>query len=198
MRRKPLAPLTPEQQQLAADNERLIYLAIHRYAPDEDADELYGHAAEGLLRAASTYDPARGRFSTHAMWCMHGEIAHRKQYAQRRKRSGMLTLYMDDNDTAFDSAGKYDTAQRGALKPKDRPHREFDETEADISRFHDTLTPVQRQTVCLRMAGYTYADIAAMRSVKPQAAYQAAQFAAKRWQEYNDTGTAGTSENRRK
>jgi len=34
MRRKPLAPLTPEQQQLAADNERLIYLAIHRYAPD--------------------------------------------------------------------------------------------------------------------------------------------------------------------
>ena len=38
MRRKPLAPLTPEQQQLAADNERLIYLAIHRYAPDEDAD----------------------------------------------------------------------------------------------------------------------------------------------------------------
>lgn len=198
MRRKPLAPLTPEQQQLAADNERLIYLAIRRYAPDEDADELYGHVAEGLLRAASTYDPARGRFSTHAMWCMRGEIVHRKKYAQQSKRSGMLTLYMDDNDTAFDSTGKYDTAQRGALKPKDRPHREFDETEADISRFLDTLTPVQRQTVCLRMAGYTCADIAAMRSVKPQAVYQAAQFAAKRWQEYNDTGAAGTSENRRK
>lgn len=198
MRKKPFAPLTPEQQRLAADNERLIHLAIRRYAPNEDADELYGHAAEGLLRAASTYDPARGRFSTHAMWCMRGEIVHRKLYAQQRKRSGMLTLYMDDNDTAFDSAGKYDTTQRGALKPKDRPHREFDETAADISRFLDTLTPVQRQTVCLRMAGYTYADIAAMRSVKPQAAYQAAQFAAKRWQEYNNTGAAGTSENRRK
>lgn len=193
-----LTPLTPEQQQLAADNERLIHLAIRRYAPNEDADELYGHAAEGLLRAASTYDPTRGRFSTHAMWCMRSEIAHRKLYAQQRKRSGMLTLYMDDNDTAFDSAGKYDTTQRGALKPKDRPHREFDETAADISRFLDTLTPVQRQTVCLRMAGYTYADIAAMRSVKPQAAYQAAQFAAKRWKEYNGTGAAGTSENRRK
>lgn len=86
MRRKPLAPLTPEQQQLAADNERLIYLAIHRYAPDEDADELYGHAAEGLLRAASTYDPTRGKFSTHAMWCIRSEIAHRKKYAQQRKR----------------------------------------------------------------------------------------------------------------
>ena len=123
MRRKPLAPLTPEQQQLAADNERLIYLAIHRYAPDEDADELYGHAAEGLLRAASTYDPTRGKFSTHAMWCIRSEIAHRKKYAQQRKRSGMLILYTDDNDTAFDSAGKYDHTQRGAVKPKDRPHR---------------------------------------------------------------------------
>ena len=122
MRRKPLAPLTPEQQQLAADNERLIYLAIHRYAPDEDADELYGHAAEGLLRAASTYDPTRGKFSTHAMWCIRSEIAHRKKYAQQRKRSGMLILYTDDNDTAFDSAGKYDHTQRGAVKPKDRPH----------------------------------------------------------------------------
>lgn len=169
MRRKPLAPLTPEQQQLAADNERLIYLAIHRYAPDEDADELYGHAAEGLLRAASTYDPTRGKFSTHAMWCIRSEIAHRKKYAQR-----------------------------GAVKPKDRPHKDFDDSAADISCFLDCLTPVQRQTVCLRMAGYTYADIADIRGVKPQAAYQAAQFAANRWLEYNDTGDAGTSENRRK
>lgn len=191
MRRKPLAPLTPEQQQLAADNERLIYLAIRRYAPNEDADELYGHAAEGLLRAASTYDPTRGKFSTHAMWCMRGEIAHRKQ-------SGMLVLYADDNDTAFDSAGKYDHTQRGAVKPKDRPHKDFDDSAADISRFLDCLTPVQRQTVCLRMAGYTYADIAAIRGVKPQAACQAVQFAANRWLEYNNTGDAGTSENRRK
>lgn len=198
MRKKPLVPLTPEQQQLAADNERLIHLAIRRYAPNEDADELYGHAAEGLLRAASTYDPTRGKFSTHAMWYIRSEIAHHKKYAQQRKRSGMLVLYTDDNDTAFDSAGKYDHTQRGAVKPKDRPHKDFDDSAADISRFLDCLTPVQRQTVCLRMAGYTYADIAKMRGVKPQAAYQAAQFAANRWLEYNDTGEAGTSENRRK
>lgn len=198
MRKKPLSPLTPEQQQLAADNERLIYLAIRRYTPDEDADELYGYAAEGLLRAASTYDPTRGKFSTHAMWCMRSEIAHRKLYAQQRKRSGMLILYADDNDVPFDSAGKYDYTQRDTVKPKDRPRKDFDDSAADISRFLDGLTPVQRQTVCLRMAGYTYADIADIRGVKPQAAYQAAQFAANRWLEYNDTGEAGTSENRRK
>lgn len=184
MRRKPLAPLTPEQQRLAADNERLIYLTIRRYAPDEDADELYGYAAEGLIRAASTYDPTRGKFSTHAMWCIRSEIAHRKKYAQQSKRSGALILYMDDNAAPF--------------KPKDRPHKDFDDSAADIICFLDCLTPVQRQTVCLRMAGYTYADIAAVRGVKPQAAYQAVQFAAKRWLEYNDTGEAGTSENRRK
>lgn len=198
MRKKPLSPLTPEQQQLAADNERLIHLAIRRYAPGADADELYGHAAEGLLRAVLTYDPARGKFSTHAMWCMRGEIAHRKKYAQQRKRSGMLILYADDNDVPFDSAGKYDHTQRDTVKPKDRPRKDFDDSVADISRFLDCLTPVQRQTVCLRMAGYTYADIADIRGVKPQAACQAVQFAAKRWLEYNDTGDAGTSENRRK
>ena len=66
MRRKPLAPLTPEQQQLAADNERLIYLAIHRYAPDEDADELYGHAAEGLLRAESFPHTLCGAFAARS------------------------------------------------------------------------------------------------------------------------------------
>lgn len=198
MRRKPLAPLTPEQQQLAADNERLIYLAIHRYAPNEDADELYGHAAEGLLRAASTYDPTRGKFSTHAMWCMRSEIEHRKKYAQQRKRSEMLILYVDDNDVPFDSAGNYDHTQRGTVKPKDRPHKDFDDSAADISCFLDGLTPVQRLTVRLRMAGYTYADIADMRGVKQQSAFCAAQSAAKRWLEYNETGDAGTSENRRK
>lgn len=129
---------------------------------------------------------------------MRGEIAHRKLYAQQRKRSGMLILYADDNDVPFDSAGKYDYTQRGTVKPKDRPHKDFDDSAADISRFLDCLTPVQRQTVCLRMAGYTYADIADIRGVKPQAAYQAVQFAANRWLEYNDTGDAGTSENRRK
>lgn len=198
MQKKPLSPLTPEQQQLAADNERLIYLAIRRYAPGEDVDELYGYVAEGLIRAALTYDPARGRFSTHAMWCMRSEIAHRKSYAQQGKRSGALILYMDDNATPFDRAGKYDPAQRGAVKVKDRPHKDFDDSAVDVVRFLDTLTPTQRQTVCLRMAGYTYADIAAVRGVTWQAASYAVKIAANKWRKYNSTGDAGTSDNRRK
>lgn len=189
MRKKPLAPLTPEQQRLAADNERLIHLAIRRYAPNEDADELYGHVAEGLLRAASTYDPARGRFSTHAMWCMRGEITHRKKYAQQRERSGMLTLYIDDNDTAFDSAGEYDTAQRGALKPKDRPHREFDETGADVERFLRSLPARDRELVRMRIGGDTLKEIGDTFGITIQAASAHMKRIANKWEAFELYGT---------
>ena len=54
MRRKPLAPLTPEQQQLAADNEKLIWFFLKKYESGSDPQELYGVAAEGLIRAAAT------------------------------------------------------------------------------------------------------------------------------------------------
>ena len=188
MRRKPLAPLTPEQQQLAADNERLIYLAIRRYAPNEDANELYGYAAEGLLRAASTYDPTRGKFSTHAMWCMRSAVSFDQRCAKRKKRSGKLVLHMDDDD-AFDPNEEYYTEMCGVAQLKDRPFLSLDETGADVERFLRSLPARDRELVRMRIGGYTLKEIGDTFGVTFQAASSHMKSIANKWEAFELYGT---------
>lgn len=70
----PTPPLTPDQQQLAADNIRLVYLLVHRLQrrrPGLNFDDLVGAGMMGLVQAARCFDPARGvRFSTYACNCI--------------------------------------------------------------------------------------------------------------------------------
>ena len=130
MRRKPLAPLTPEQQQLAADNEKLIWFFLKKYARS-DPQELYGVAAEGLIRAAATYDPARGKFSTHAMYHMRGAVSFDQRCAKRKKRSGKPVLHMDDVD-AVGPSKECNAKMCGVVPLQDRPCLSLDETGADV------------------------------------------------------------------
>ena len=188
MRRKPLAPLTPEQQQLAADNEKLIYLAIRRYAPNEDADELYGYAAEGLLRAASTYDPTRGKFSTHAMWCMRSAVDFDQRCAKRKKRSGKLVLHMDDVD-AVDPNEEYNAEMCGVAPLRDRPCLSLDETGADVERFLRSLPARDRELVRMRIVGYTFKEIGDIFGITIQAASARMKHIANKWQSFELYGT---------
>ena len=188
MRRKPLAPLTPEQKQLAADNERLIYLAIRRYAPNEDADELYGYAAEGLLRAARTYDPTRGKFSTHAMWCMRSAVGFNQHCAKRKKRSGKLVLHMDDVD-AVDQNEEYNAETCGVAPLKDRPCLSLDETGADVERFLRSLPTRDRELVRMRIGGYTIKEIGDTFGITIQAASAHMKRIANKWEAFDLYGT---------
>ena len=188
MRRKPLAPLTPEQQQLAADNERLIYLAIRRYAPNEDADELYGYAAEGLLRAASTYDPTRGKFSTHAMWCMSSAVGSNQLCAKRKKRSGKLVLHMDDVD-AVDPNEEYNAKMCGVVPLQDRPCLSLDETGADVERFLRSLPARDLELVRMRIVGYTIKEIGDTFGITFQAASAHMKRIANKWEAFELYGT---------
>ena len=188
MRRKPIAPLTPEQQQLAADNERLIYLAIRRYAPNEDADELYGYAAEGLIRAASTYDPTRGKFSTHAMWCMRSAVGFDQSCAKRKKRSGKLVLHRDDVD-AVDPNEEYNAETCGVASLKDRPRLSLDETGADVERFLRSLPARDRELVRMRIVGYTIKEIGDTFGITIQAASAHMKRIANKWEAFELYGT---------
>lgn len=188
MRRKPLAPLTPEQQQLAADNERLIYLAIRRYAPNEDADELYGYAAEGLLRAASTYDPTRGKFSTHAMWCMRSAVGFNQLCAKRKKRSGKLVLHMDDVDV-IDQNKECNAKMCDVVPLKDRPCLSLDETGADVERFLRSLPARDRELVRMRIGGYTIKEIGDTFGITIQAASAHMKRIANKWEAFELYGT---------
>ena len=183
-----LTPLTPEQQQLAADNERLIYLAIRRYAPNEDADELYGYAAEGLLRAASTYDPTRGKFSTHAMWCMRSAVGFDQLCAKRKKRSGKLVLHMDDVD-AVDPNEEYNAEMCGVAPLRDRPCLSLDETGADVERFLRSLPARDRELVRMRIVGYTIKEIGDTFGITIQAASAHMKRIANKWEAFELYGT---------
>lgn len=188
MRRKPLAPLTPEQQQLAADNEKLIWFFLKKYASGSDPQELYGVAAEGLIRAAATYDPARGKFSTHAMYHMRGAVGFNQCCAKRKKRSGKLVLHMDDVD-AVDTNKECNAKMCGVAQLKDRPCLSLDETGADVERFLRSLPARDRELVRMRIGGYTIKEIGDIFGITIQAASAHMKRIANKWEAFELYGT---------
>ena len=188
MRRKPLAPLTPEQQQLAADNEKLIWFFLKKYASGSDPQELYGVAAEGLIRAAATYDPARGKFSTHAMYHMRSAVDFDQSCAKRKKRSGKLVLHMDDVD-AVDTNKECNAETCGVAQLKDRPCLSLDETGADVERFLRSLPARDRELVRMRIVGYTIKEIGDIFGITIQAARAHMKRIANKWEAFELYGT---------
>lgn len=191
MRRKPLAPLTPEQKQLAADNEKLIWFFLKKYASGSDPQELYGVAAEGLIRAAATYDPARGKFSTHAMWCMRGAVEFNHRYAKRKKRSGKLVLHMDDVDVVdlIDPNKECNVKMYGVAPLQDRTCLSLDETGADVERFLRSLPARDRELVRMRIGGYTIKEIGDTFGITIQAASAHMKRIANKWEAFELYGT---------
>lgn len=188
MRRKPLAPLTPEQQQLAADNEKLIWFFLRKYASGSDPQELYGVAAEGLIRAAATYDPARGKFSTHAMWCMRSAVDFDQSCAKRKKRSGKPVLHMDDVDV-IDQNKECNAKMCDVVPLQDRPCLSMDETGADVERFLRSLPARDRELVRMRIGGYTIKEIGDTFGITFQAASARMKRIANKWEAFELYGT---------
>lgn len=188
MRRKPLAPLTQEQQQLAADNEKLIWFFLRKYASGSDPQELYGVAAEGLIRAVATYDPARGKFSTHAMYHMRSAVDFDHRCAKRKKRSGKPVLHMDDVD-AVDPNEEYNAETCGVAPLKDRPCLSLDETGADVERFLRSLPARDRELVRMRIVGYTIKEIGDTFGITFQAASARMKRIANKWEAFELYGT---------
>lgn len=183
MRRKPLAPLTPEQQQLAADNEKLIWFFLKTYASRSDPQELYGVAAEGLIRAAATYDPARGKFSTHAMYQMRSAVAYNQRFAKRKKRSGKPVLHMDDVD-AVGPNKECNAKMCGVVPLRDRPCLSLDETGADVERFLRSLPARDRELVRMRIGGDTFKEIGDTFGITIQAASARMKRIANKWEAF--------------
>ena len=188
MRRKPLAPLTPEQQQLAADNEKLIWFFLNKYASGSDPQELYGVAAEGLILAAATYDPARGKFSTHAMYQMRSAVDFDQSCAKRKKRSGKLVLHMDDVD-AVDPNKECNEKMCSVAALRDRPCLSLDETGADVERFLRSLPARDRELVRMRIVGYTIKEIGDTFGITIQAASAHMKRIANKWEAFELYGT---------
>lgn len=185
-----LTPLTPEQQQLAADNEKLIWFFLKKYAYGSDPHELYGVAAEGLIRAAATYDPARGKFSTHAMYYMRSAVDFDQRCAKRKKRSGKLVLHMDDVDVIDQNKNKECNEKMCGVAPlQDRPFLSLDETGADVERFLRSLPARDRELVRMRICGYTLKEIGDTFGITIQAASAHMKRIANKWEAFELYGT---------
>lgn len=183
-----LTPLTPEQQQLAADNEKLIWFFLRKYASRSDPQELYGVAAEGLIRAAATYDPARGKFSTHAMYHMRSAVGSDQLCAKRKKRSGKLVLHMDDVG-AVGPSKECNAKMRGVVPLQDRPCLSLDETGADVERFLRSLPARDRELVRMRIGGDTLKEIGDTFGITIQAASAHMKRIANKWEAFELYGT---------
>ena len=183
-----LTPLTPEQQQLAADNEKLIWFFLRKYASGSDPQELYGVAAEGLIRAAATYDPARGKFSTHAMYHMRSAVGFNQRCAKRKKRSGKPVLHMDDVDV-IDQNKECNVKMYGVAPLQDRTCLSLDETGADVERFLRSLPARDRELVRMRIGGYTIKEIGDTFGITIQAASAHMKRIANKWEAFELYGT---------
>lgn len=183
-----LTPLTPEQQQLAADNEKLIWFFLKKYASRSDPQELYGVAAEGLIRAAATYDPARGKFSTHAMYHMRSAVDFDQRCAKRKKRSGKPVLHMDDVDV-IDQNKECNAKMCDVVPLQDRPCLSLDETGADVERFLRSLHARDRELVRMRIVGYTIKEIGDTFGITIQAASARMKRIANKWEAFELYGT---------
>ena len=183
-----LTPLTPEQQQLAADNEKLIWFFLKKYASGSDPQELYGVAAEGLIRAAATYDPARGKFSTHAMYHMRSAVDFDQRCAKRKKRSGKPVLHMDDVDV-IDQNKECNAKMCDVVPLRDRPCLSLDETGADVERFLRSLPARDRELVRMRIGGDTLKEIGDTFGITIQAASAHMKRIANKWEAFELYGT---------
>ena len=183
-----VTPLTPEQQQLAADNEKLIWFFLRKYASGSDPQELYGVAAEGLIRAAATYDPARGKFSTHAMYHMRSAVDFDQRCAKRKKRSGKPVLHMDDVDV-IDQNKECNAKMCGVVPLRGRPCLSLDETGADVERFLRSLPARDRELVRMRIGGYTIKEIGDTFGITIQAASAHMKRIANKWEAFELYGT---------
>ena len=72
---KPTIPLTPEQAQVAAKNQGLVWRAARKFQYlGIDLEDLVGWGQFGLLHACRQYDPNIARFSTYATVCIRYKI----------------------------------------------------------------------------------------------------------------------------
>lgn len=139
------AQMTPEQ--LFKENQGLIYKILQKHYPNclygAERDDYWQIARQGLWRAAQTYDPGRGKFSTHAFWKIRGAmVCELRHYGY-----GKL------------STGKYHTA--GLIQRQESsydPEVVFDIGGA-LQVALDTLPRQEASVALLRAEGFTQLEI---------------------------------------
>jgi len=153
--------LTEEQKKLAADNYKLIswYLNKHDLYDVDDWEA----CAIGLCRAARSYDPSKGRFSTFATRSMWQEVTRRttgKAWENEKLNRGCASLFQP----VMKDVGENDMLLIDAV-PNEDPAEE-DWIDRRLAReFFSSLTPKEQDILRRTADGYTQRELAPMYGV---------------------------------
>ncbi len=71
---------------------KAVFAAAARYSNSADREELVSDGMQGLLAAISSYDSAKGEFSTYLNTCLENRLKNTAKRSQRRKNQ------LSDND----------------------------------------------------------------------------------------------------
>lgn len=97
-------PLTPDQQELVANNVALVPWAAKKYFPllsPQESEEAQGHAFIGLCIAAGKFRPERGKFGTYAVWWVRQGFQRWWEHDRRRADREALRIdweWLDDEN----------------------------------------------------------------------------------------------------
>lgn len=78
--------------ELISRHMKAVFAAAARYSNSADREELVSDGMQGLLAAISSYDSAKGEFSTYLNTCLENRLKNTAKRSQRRKNQ------LSDND----------------------------------------------------------------------------------------------------
>lgn len=161
--------MNKEQQKLCEDNLKLAYYIVSQYYPTYIHDEdITASALLGLCKAAESYDPNKGLFSTYAGKCIRNEI--NQEFIARKLHSKVISL---DN-----TVGENLTLGEVLIGEDDVAY--MDEL------FYEQLTEDEKSTLQLDNMGYSTDEIADMSGFSVQKVQKLLRTTRLKWRQYND------------
>lgn len=129
--------------ELIEENMNLVYYIVSRQYPTFlHDDDVIQSGMLGLVKAANTFDPNKGLFSTYAGRCIRNEI--NQEFIRRKPFSETISL-----DTKIGEEG---TLQDILVGTEDVDYVD--------DEFYDSLTEEERTVMTLDVNGYTSGEIA--------------------------------------
>jgi RNA polymerase sigma factor (sigma-70 family) len=168
---------TAEVRELVAANMKLVGYTLHRafrgHLRRAVGDTLYSAGLEGLLRAAESFDPARGmKFSTWASACIRNAVVQalvrwKRDPASRRGTRRLDAPLVRDEEEALGEV----LPDVKAVRPPEAAARS--ELCADVVKALAELPrPSWGEVVMARAAGSTVVEVARARGVSKQCEHQ--------------------------
>ena len=156
------------QQKLCEDNINLAYYIVSQYYPTYiHDDDVKASALLGLCKAAESYDPEKGLFSTYAGKCIRNEI--NQEFINRKPYSKMVSLESKIGEELT----------LGDMLISDDDIFCMDEM------FYDTLTKEERDVLEVENMGFSTDEIAEMFGYSVQKVQKLLRMTRKKWRKYN-------------